>query len=518
MSIVTFNGVRLSDAESNSGWGNFNASGPSPDAEPQLKYQGSNAVNKKVTSTNSRSGVRYVHGSSVDMSGGAYPLWVCKMKVGDAGDLNNGFGCEAAIGSGTSAYYSYNLSGSGSGNDQFSGGYSSQGGLAEGYIIAAINPAILLWRDSASGNPNLGAVDFFGVAAQFVTGGAKSENVACDAIDIGAGLDYTGAAFSFADGADADQGNSLNRWGFACANGSIITLRGQHRLGFGGSISGMDESAVIFVDGYHGAGDTGIAISLGSGASDLTLAGSYTGLGRIYGSEDTRPDLIVTGNTGSLLISGTLEGFRRIQLTSAASLSGNLGLSEFIQGGATLSGARISVDSPSGIAACSDADFARIDQTEFTQSGNGHAIEMTASGSYGLSSLMFTGFGPDGGADAAIYNNSGGAVTLNISGGNTPSIRNGAGASTVVNNAVTVSLEGLFPGTRIKVYRQSDNTELAGTDSSGAVFAAGLEAGESVTFRLASLARRNTEFDLTVPATDTTIPISQQLDRVYENG
>ncbi len=416
MSTVTFNGVRLTDADSNSGWGNFNASGPSPAAEPQLKYQGSRAVNKKVTSTNSRSGVRYIHSASVDMTGLANPLWICKMKVGDAGDLNDVFGCEVAIGSGTSAYYSYNLAGSGASNDQYAAGYSSQGGLAEGYIIAAINPAIAFWRDSVSGNPNLSAVDFFGVAAQFVTGGAKSENVACDAIDIGTGLDYTGADFSFADGADTDQGNSQNRWGFACANGSVITLRGLHRLGFGGSISGMDESAVIFVDGYHGAGDAGIAISLGSGASDLTLAGSYTGLGRIYGNEDTRPDLIVTGNTGSLLISGTFEGFRRIQLTSAVTVSGSLGLSEFIQGGAALTGARLTVNTAPGIATCSDADFTRINQTEFSQNGSGHAVEITASGTYGLASLMFTGFGPDGANDAAIYNNSGGAVTLNISG------------------------------------------------------------------------------------------------------
>lgn len=516
MSTVTFNGIRLSSADSNSGWGNFNASGPSPAAEPQLKYQGANAINKKVTSTNSRSGVRYVHGASIDMTAVSYPLWVCKMKVGDAGDLNTAYGCEAAIGSGTSAYYSYNLSGSTANNDQFTNGYSSQGGLAEGYIIAAINPNVSQWREGTSGNPSLTGVDFFGVAAQFVTGGAKSENVACDAIDLGVGLDYSGADFSFEDGANADQDATDSRWGFACRNGSVISLRGLHRLGPGGSISGTDTSACIFVDGYHGTGDAGISVDLSNAATSLTLAGSYTGLGRVYGSDDTRPDLTVNAGIGALSLSGSFENFRRAALTGGVTLTGTLSVSELVQGGASMSGARLSINTAPGIAACSDADFTKISGTTILQAGTGHAFELTTPGTYGLTALSFDGFGT--GNSAAIFNNSGGVVTLNISGGNTPTVRNGAGASTLINNAVSVTLTGLFSGTRVKVYRQSDNAELAGVESSASSFTAGLEAGEAVTFRLASLMRRITEFDLTVPSNDTTIPVSQQLDRVYENG
>ena len=44
-------------------------------------------------------------------------------------------------------------------------------------------------------------------------------------------------------------------------------------------------------------------------------------------------------------------------------------------------------------------------------------------------SLTATIDGADGTTDAAIYNNSGGAITLNISGGgDTPTVRNGASA------------------------------------------------------------------------------------------
>jgi hypothetical protein len=79
---------------------------------------------------------------------------------------------------------------------------------------------------------------------------------------------------------------------------------------------------------------------------------------------------------------------------------------------------------------------------EFTGSAStGHAIRITATGTFNLVGNTFTGFGADGTTSAAIFNDSGGAVTLNISGGgNVPTVRNGTGASTTVNNVVTVKL------------------------------------------------------------------------------
>ncbi|MGH0051770.1 MAG: hypothetical protein ACQ5SW_00070, partial [Sphaerochaetaceae bacterium] len=191
MATVTLNGSRLNDAESSTGYANFVGGGPAPASEPQLKYQGANAVNRKVNSTTDRRGVEYSHGSTTDMTGASFPLWLCKIKVGDAADLNSTYGIEAVIGSATSAYYSYNLSGGGANNDQFVDGYNSQGGLAEGYLIVAINPNIAQWREGTTGSPVLSAVDYFGFGAQFTTGGAKSENVAIDSIDVGIGLNFT---------------------------------------------------------------------------------------------------------------------------------------------------------------------------------------------------------------------------------------------------------------------------------------------------------------------------------------
>lgn len=461
MATVTFNGTRLSDADTNTGWGNFNASGPSPASEPQLKYQGNNAVNKKITSTTSRSGVSYTHGSTVNMAAGSFPLWFSKMKVGDAGDLNGVYGCEMAVGSGSGAYYSYNVSGTGANNDQYSSGYNSQGGLAEGYIVTTINPNIAQWREGTTGSPTLTAVDFFGVAAQFVTGGAKSENVACDAIDVGVGLDYNGTLFSFEDGPDTDQDVFSNRWGAACRNGSVITLRGLHRVGTSTTTSGTDTSTVLFPDGYHGNGDCGVEDD--TTRSSVVYDGSYTCLGRVYGADDTRGVWSWVGNdTNTATHAGTWNNWASFSLRTSQTLDGaNVETSELIQGGSTIQNSRIRCDSVAGVATCSDIVAGNLSNVTWQQVGAGHAIEINTPGTYSFTSLFFDGFGADGTNSAAVYNNSGGVVTINVTGsGDTPTVRNGVGASTTINNAVTITLDGLIAGSRVYIANTTDSVVL----------------------------------------------------------
>lgn len=96
----------------------------------------------------------------------------------------------------------------------------------------------------------------------------------------------------------------------------------------------------------------------------------------------------------------------------------------------------------SGTAFVVSDDPSLISSSAFTSAGQGHAIEITDTGTYGLSADFFTGYGASGTLNAAIYNNSGGLVTLNITNfGDTPTYRNGSGASTVVNNAVDLDLK-----------------------------------------------------------------------------
>ena len=445
MTTVTFNGVRVTDSNASTGWGNNGGGGPSPAAEPQLAYQKPNAVNRKVTTTASLTGVEYNGGSNNMVA--SHPLFIFKGKVADAGDLNTTYGLQAIFGSAAGAAYQYNLSGSGANNDQFVGGYNSQGGLAEGYVIAAINPSIAQWREGTVGSPTLTAVAYYAIGAQFVVGGAKSENVGMDAIDLATGLDYSGTLFDFLDAVLLDQDIDTNRWGLACRNGSVISLRGLQRLGTA-AMSGADVSTVIFPDGYHGTGDCGFELNTGA-ARTYGLAGSYRGLGRIYGADDTRPNITVIGDaSGSVPITGALENFNSITLNAGTPVTGAiLGFTTLVPGAAAISGSQLKTNAAVNVAAIVDPDFTKLSQNLFSQVGLGHAIEITSPGTYISVGNDFGGYGATGSGDAVIYNNSGGLVTILVtSGGQSPTYRNGAGASTVVSNPATVTFTGIPNG------------------------------------------------------------------------
>lgn len=107
----------------------------------------------------------------------------------------------------------------------------------------------------------------------------------------------------------------------------------------------------------------------------------------------------------------------------------------------------------------------------FNDDGAGHAILITATGSYDFDNFTFSAGFTGTGTNAAVYNNSGGAVTINVqNGGDTPSVRNGAGASTTVNNAVTVRVDGVAEGTAIRVIAN----ETVGTITAGDTILQGL--------------------------------------------
>jgi len=82
-----------------------------------------------------------------------------------------------------------------------------------------------------------------------------------------------------------------------------------------------------------------------------------------------------------------------------------------------------------------------LDSMAFTSDGTGHAIYITTPGSYTYTLNSFTGYGATTSTDAVIYNNSGGAVTINVNSGDTPTYRNGTSATTsIVAGAVSATV------------------------------------------------------------------------------
>lgn len=152
--------------------------------------------------------------------------------------------------------------------------------------------------------------------------------------------------------------------------------------------------------------------------------------------------------------------------------------------------------------------------------GGGHAIRITTPGTYAFSGNTFTGFGADGGDGAAIYNDSGGAVTLNITGGGTPTVRNGSGASTTVNNNVSVTITGLQNPSEVRVFNAGTTTERSGTGAENVTFGShtfSLPSGTAVDISILSLGYQNKRFLNYSTTTDASFPASQVIDRQYIN-
>ena len=209
--------------------------------------------------------------------------------------------------------------------------------------------------------------------------------------------------------------------------------------------------------------------------------------------------------------SGTSVVKANVTLRSTVSLSSAsfINCTAFTQNNAALSSCRfsntkITSDNPADISSCT-----------FTSGGTGHAIEITTAGTYTFSGNTFSGYGADGTTDAAVYNNSGGSVTLNIAGGGgVPTIRNGAGASTTINNAVTVTVTAYDATTSVGIQNARVLVQASGggplpagatvtitrSGSTATVThtAHGLSTGNSVAIRNANQPEYNGVFTITV--------------------
>lgn len=517
---VTADNTRVNDSDTNTNWSNLGGGGPAPASEAQLRYQGSGAVNRKVTSTASRTGVQYDPGSgALDMTAAANRLWIAKIYVADFGDLNATYGVELRIGPSSTDYSDYNVAGSGANRGVFST-YPAAGG----YLIVAIDPTVTGWHEANSATAYT-AVDYFGVAAQFVVGGAKSENVAMDAIDVGTGLTLVGGDGGDTDGTfqdfvDEDEGITSNRWGYAVSANGLIVCRGMLTIGTATAAGFTDNSAVVvFPDGYHGAGAFGVTCDLQNASTAINIGAQLIGNGQAT-TEDTRPDFIASGTLGSLTLTGTLVNHRNVTLTSACVVQGaSIECQLLTQGTADIdSNTTIITNSLTSIACLQDPTFGAatgLNNTNFVQGGAGHAIEIDTAGDYTFTNLDFSGYGADASDSAAIdVTAASGTVNITISGGSTPTYKTAGATVNIIANAVTVEVTvtdisgspiesarvflAASNGTGPFPYEESVTISNSGTTATVTHTAHGLSTNDKVWIQGASHWQNNGAFQVTV--------------------
>ena len=159
--------------------------------------------------------------------------------------------------------------------------------------------------------------------------------------------------------------------------------------------------------------------------------------------------------------------------------------------------------------------------TEFYgATANGHALRLTANGTYSFIGNKFFNYGSSNTGSAAIFNDSGGLITLNISGGgSTPTYRNGVGASTIINNTVSLTLNGLQPNSDIVILQAGTTNQLVDINEN-----------PDTDYVYSYSYTANTRIDVGVflagyipyyvrgyllEATDSSLPISQAFDRNF---
>jgi hypothetical protein len=345
-------------------------------------------------------------------------------------------------------------------------------GYSGGWVSRVIDPttnftgAAGTW--TTTGNPaQLTAVAGMGGGFTTITMIAGNfQNVNIDQITVGTGLRADAGTVTVPNTWEiiraADEGTSSANYGWLSSAAGGFIAKGGIFLGpaTGSATSVFNDTASVVLFADEPIADGFYQINIRGTGTTVDFIRNLIRTEDPSGNVNSRWDLTIDGtdeptfdDTDSLF-----AGSGDITLQTSSTLTGTTlddGTS-LVQNGATLNGVTVqNANTGDGVAYITCDDIAAISNCDFNFS-DGHALELTSAhaadpSTHAFSNNSFTGYAgtpgsnlvaASGSNDAAIYNNSGKDLIINITGGgDTPSVRNGAGATTVVNNTVTLEIQ-----------------------------------------------------------------------------
>lgn len=190
------------------------------------------------------------------------------------------------------------------------------------------------------------------------------------------------------------------------------------------------------------------------------------------------------------------------------------------------------VESPENIAYCWSADLEKIIDCTWNYF-TGHAIKIVEQRDTSLVGNIFDSLwaqvpaSPDGNQtlDAGFLNEEGELILSISGGGNSPTTFDATSPGTKIENNINVTITGIQPGTEMRVYpveSPANLNEIAGEEAIGSPteFSFSAAAGllvRIVVFHIDFVLPPANEFELVIPNSDTSFPISQIIDRNYLN-
>jgi hypothetical protein len=363
--------------------------------------------------------------------------------------------------------------------------------------------------------------------------GGTALNCQLDRIDYTAnGLLITagtiGAPGQFSDGTDFDSGIGTNRQGVLVPLDGVTYCNARFTIGSAVETHFTDTGFTFIFANQTLCFEAfmGLSIDLSNASTVINLVN-----GTIKsGGTANLGDITVTGSAGQLNITqGSIGPVRVIGLRANCTLDGvTISESGVINGNNAAFTLTNSVVTNSTAQSALVWNAISIDPdtylsgTSFISAGTGHAIELSEDTptTVGLTNVNFTGYSAATGNEAVWVRRTTGTVTINVSGGDTPTIRTD-GATVVVNNSVTLTFTGLPNGIEARVRKGA--VSLAHTQTiTGNAFAYtyNYSAGQVVTATFGGIADDGFSYvrqslSLTLANTPQTIPLNFDIDPSY---
>jgi hypothetical protein len=358
--------------------------------------------------------------------------------------------------SGNISYYTI------AGNDTYSGGWE----------VSVIDTALTATANNGTA-ATMTAVQYVGIEwDETASVGGGDPNCYIDEILSwpNTGLTITGNSTALF--ADLQAWDDTNDYGIFETRGGIVFSKAYLILSPDASDFASTDETVVFEDKFFEDG-TNISSALGTHGMESADA-DVIQFNRFTCIADVNPDINGTASSKEINFSSatgidcnvaTFKAFKSttanesIQLGATGntyndvSFIGNNSMTH--TSGATLDGCTfINADTADGEAQIVTNNPGNFSNCDFTFS-DGHAIEITATGTYTFDGNTFTNYGADATNDAAIYNSTtSGTVTLNLQNVATvPTVRTASGGTTVAEITVTV---------RVTVLDADDSTPIQG--------------------------------------------------------
>lgn len=473
-------------------------------AETDFFIQGDGCMSKAGWSAATK-GMIYSAGSQSITTPAALFIWLYFWGPNALDTEANG-GLQVLIGSGTAAFKQWYVRGS---NTYAYGGW----------VCVPVDPSVT--ADATTGSPTA-TLSFFGGQAKITGAITKGQPFGIDAFRYGREIRATNGdlANGYATFAGLASTNDTNRWGqFQAIDGGYL-MQGLCVLGLAGTtVDFRDSNRNISIANTKKVVASFNGFEVRNASSNIALTNIVvSALGAVSrGNWTTTDNATIALTTCTFTDMGTFGFKSNSTLTTSTFRRCNL----VTQSGSTISGCIFDSTNDATRAVLSD-NPTKISGCTFISSGTKHAVEATTPGTYNWVNNTATGYATVDGStgNETFYNNSGGAITLNIT-GSTPTIRNGSGATTtIVAGTVTTTITvtdintaAAISGARVLVtaadnagpmpYQESVTITRSGTTATVSHTAHGLVDGKQVLIKGANQPEYNGVFTIAVVNTNS---------------